>query len=122
MEFFFDGGHFSIREEYLLAAAAVGAISLLCGMAGAWIGSYWGARRGGRKAMLKAMAANPLQARDSLQAEQLARSVDAMALEVERISEAQRFLVKLLSEREAAQMPSQRPVPPSLASGSVTPH
>ena len=121
MEFFFDGGHFSIREEYLLAAAAVGGISLLCGMAGAWIGSYWGARRGGRKAMLKAMA-NPLQSRDSVQSEQLTRSVDAMALEVERISEAQRFLVKLLSEREAAQLPSPRPASSSLAAGSVTPH
>ena len=121
MEFFFDGGHFTIREEYLLAAAAVGAISLLCGMAGAWIGSYWGARRGGRRAMLKAMA-SPLQARDSVHAEHLARSVDAMALEVERISEAQRFLVKLLSEREAAQLPSQRPASSSLAAGSVTPH
>jgi hypothetical protein len=120
MDFFFDGGHFSIREEYLLAAAAVASISLLCGMAGAWIGSYWGARRGGRKAMLKAMA-SPVQTKDALQTEQLARSVDAMALEVERISEAQRFLVKLLSEREAAQLPVQRAAP-SPRSGSVTPH
>lgn len=42
-----------------------------------------------------------LQASDahSLQLEQLQQSVDAIAVEVERIAEAQRFSAKLLAER-----------------------
>lgn len=44
-------------------------------------------------------------------------ALDAMAVETERNGEAQRFLVKLMSERGApVQMPSTRPV------GSITPH
>ncbi len=43
----------------------------------------------------------PLRAPDaqSLQLEQLQQSVDAIAVEVERIAEAQRFSAKLLAER-----------------------
>jgi hypothetical protein len=40
---------------------------------------------------------------DDRRIEQLQQSVDAIALEVERIAEAQRFTTRLLSEREKTQ-------------------
>ncbi|MEO8563855.1 MAG: hypothetical protein ABI601_17380 [bacterium] len=43
-----------------------------------------------------------LSAPQSAQLEQLQQSVDAIAVEVERIAEAQRFSAKLLSERVTA--------------------
>ncbi|HYD52518.1 MAG TPA: hypothetical protein VEA99_07820, partial [Gemmatimonadaceae bacterium] len=99
--------------------AAVTSASVLFGLVGAWIGSYWGAHRGARRAAKQALA-NP--APQVVHVAELTRAVDAMALEVERISEAQRFLVKLLSEREAAQLPMAPPAPPPRTSGSITPH
>ena len=55
-----------------------------------------------RKAhLLKAMG--PLPRQTDAQLEQLQQSVDAIALEVERIAEAQRFSMKMLAERNAAQ-------------------
>ena len=51
--------------------------------------------------------------------EKLERAVDAIALEVERISEGQRFVTKLLAERgDAARQASARLEPPRV----VTPH
>lgn len=41
----------------------------------------------------------PITDSQSLQLEQLQQSVDAIAVEVERIAEAQRFSAKLLAER-----------------------
>jgi len=41
----------------------------------------------------------PITDAQSLQLEQLQQSVDAIAVEVERIAEAQRFSAKLLAER-----------------------
>ena len=39
---------------------------------------------------------------------QMQQSIDAMALELERISEGQRFVTKLMSERPAAELPRPR--------------
>ena len=55
--------------------------------------SAWGSARA-----LKAAAAPDLSGFDS-QIQALQQSVDSIALEVERISEGQRFTTKLLSER-----------------------
>jgi hypothetical protein len=49
----------------------------------------------------------------------LEQAVEAIALEVERISEGQRFTTKLLSERAAA---DHLPVSPALEPRRVTPH
>ena len=46
-----------------------------------------------------------LPAEDSLRLERLEHAVDAIAIEVERISEAQRFTTKLLSERSTEHLP-----------------
>ena len=40
--------------------------------------------------------------RNEAQLEQLQQSIDAIAIEVERIAEAQRFTAKLMSERSAS--------------------
>ena len=45
-------------------------------------------------------APQPLPAEVRQQLEQLSSSVDAIAIEVERISEGQRFTTKLLTERQ----------------------
>jgi len=54
-------------------------------------------------ALVRGVASKPKHAKvsdaQSLQLEQLQQSVDAIAVEVERIAEAQRFSAKLLAER-----------------------
>jgi hypothetical protein len=47
------------------------------------------------------MTRQELEGRLGGEANQVARAVDAIAVEVERIGEGQRFLTKLLTEREA---------------------
>lgn len=122
MDIIIDGWHLSQREEILLAAAVVAGACFLMGMLGGWVGAWWGGRRSARRAVRDALqqgVAMPAQATEARMA-QLAHSVDAMAMEVERISEAQRFLVKLMSERE-----SRVPLPPTPSgpsAGAVTPH
>ena len=50
----------------------------------------------------------------STQINQIAQSVDAMAIEVERISEGQRFTTKLLADQQAKRgLPVGREVPPA---------
>jgi hypothetical protein len=50
----------------------------------------------------------------STQISQIAQSVDAMAIEVERISEGQRFTTKLLADQQAKRgLPVGREVPPA---------
>lgn len=61
-------------------------------------------RRGEKKLELGAVRAQDLQP----QIRQLQESIDAMAIELERISEAQRFQAKLMSERAGAQLPGER--------------
>jgi hypothetical protein len=55
-------------------------------------------------------AANPLQNQGS------SLAIDAIAMEVERIGEGQRFLTKVLSDQQTGRLQQQRPV------GSITPH
>jgi hypothetical protein len=40
---------------------------------------------------------------------ELQHSMDAMAIEIERISEGQRFITKVMSERPVAEIPAQAP-------------
>lgn len=127
MDIVIDGWHLSNREELLLIAAALMGATFVTGMIGAWIGAWWGGRRSARRAVRDALErgiAAPAQETEARMAH-LAHAVDAMAVEVERISEAQRFLVKLMSEREAARLPvpaSLPATPPAPPVGSVTPH
>ncbi len=98
------------REHYVLLFGAAGCIALLAAVIGAWIGGYLGARRAVRTAQLSAPATNV-----SLQLAPIMQALDAISVEVERISEAQRFTTKVLSERPPVMLPrvDQR---------SITPH
>lgn len=51
--------------------------------------------------------------------ERMERTLESVAIEVERISENQRFLTKLLAERERPALGHGRPGEPSFPSGSV---
>jgi hypothetical protein len=108
--------HGTLREHYLILFGAAGGIALLTGLLSAWFGAYVGARRAARKTMLQAMAASPVQVNEA-RMNQLVDAVDAIALEVERISEAQRFTARLLAERQAPPAPLGRRDP-----GVITPH
>lgn len=49
----------------------------------------------------------PLRDDTALRLERLQQAVDAMAIEVERISEGQRFMTKVLAERNPAALPRE---------------
>lgn len=105
----------TLREHYLLLFGIAGAIALVVGFSSAWIGAYFGARRAARRALRDAGSPGPTLATPRL--EELVRSIDAIALEVERISEGQRFATKLLVERGGTPA-----TPPRRDHGVVTPH
>ena len=109
--------HGTLREHYLILFGAAGGIALVSGIVSAWIGAYIGARRAARKTMFEAMAASPARMSEARMT-QLVEAVDAIALEVERISEAQRFTARLLAERQAPQPPTVARRDP----GVITPH
>jgi hypothetical protein len=98
------------REHYLLLFSAAGAIAVTAGLVGAWIGAYLGARRAVTTTQL-----NRIDVQPNVQLAPIMQALDAIALEVERISEAQRFTTKVLSERQPLVLPraEQR---------SITPH
>ena len=100
----------TLREHYILLFGAAGTIGLLSGFIGSWIGGFIGARRAVRTAQLDRPADTA-----ALQLGPILHALDAISLEVERISEAQRFTTKRLSERQAVPLP--RP-----EQRSVTPH
>lgn len=102
------------REHYAILFAIAGSIALGAGLVGAWLGAYFGARRALREA---ARTGAGLAQGDPMVAEQLARlgqALDSVAVEVERISEGQRFSARLLAER--GEPARTRPM------GSNTPH
>lgn len=71
-------------------------LALLFGLGGQRLGF-----RDKPSAAASVMTRQELEGRLGSEANQVARAVDAIAVEVERIGEGQRFLTKLLTEREA---------------------
>ncbi|HEY7861724.1 MAG: hypothetical protein ACHQRL_00705 [Gemmatimonadales bacterium] len=69
-------------------------IASLGGLAGIWIVTRWALAATKRKETAPSRL-------DDARLEQLQQSVDSIAIEVERMSEAQRFSAKLLAGREA---------------------
>ena len=63
----------------------------------------WARRRVGRAA-----APLPVSAIED-RLDRIERSMEAIALEVERVSEGQRFVTKLLAEKATSQLPPARP-------------
>ena len=90
------------RANYLLLFGAAGAFSLMVGFVAAWIGGRFGAR-----SVLKEARRNALgEVNDQLR--RMEQSIDVIALEVERISEAQRFAARVAAEpRQSAIAPVQ---------------
>ncbi|MFN2613354.1 MAG: hypothetical protein ABR552_00870, partial [Actinomycetota bacterium] len=74
-----------------------GGMALFVGSISAWLGAQFGARRAVKRAFRDRIEIPSIVT--EVRYDELARSIDAIALEVERISEAQRFAAKLLVER-----------------------
>ncbi len=105
----------TMREHYVLLFGAAGGIGLMAGFIGSWIGGYIGARRAVRSAQL----ATPVSSDNSrVQLAQLAQMVEAVAIEVERIAEGQRFTTRLLADRTPLVPPLETRPRPDL----TTPH
>ena len=113
--------HGTLRERDAVILATAACSALFMGMFGAWFGSYLGARRAVKKAFRDRIEIPSIVT--EVRYDELARSIDAIALEVERISEAQRFAAKLLAERAnpAASAPTVA-VPALREPGVTTPH
>lgn len=105
----------TMREHYVLLFSAAGSIALVAGFVGSWIGGYVGARRAVRSAQLNA----PVSSEASrVQLAQLTQMVEAVAIEVERVAEGQRFTTRLLTDRVPMTPSDVRPRGP----GVTTPH
>ncbi len=107
----------TLREHYLLLFGAAGAIATVTGFIGAWLGAKMAARSAAR-AVLTEIDFRRAGRPEMEELRLLSQSVEAVAIEVERIAEAQRFVTKVLVERGDAKLPapSRRDV------GQITPH
>ncbi len=107
----------AFREQALLLVAAAGGLALSAGLFGAWIGAYFGGRRGARRELAR-MQDRPSSGVVEAQLGELRHAVETMAVEMERISEGQRFTARMLVERVASQSPAGQ----RRDGTSVTPH
>jgi hypothetical protein len=82
-------------DVWNFAVVTVVIVSTVAAFAGIWVVTKWGLASAKRKEL-------GTRYRDDARLEQLQQSVDAIAIEVERIAEAQRFSAKLLAGREGA--------------------
>ena len=89
--------HGTLRERDAMMLILSGGVALFVGSIGAWLGAHFGARRAVRKAFRDRIEIPSLVT--EVRYDELSRSIDAIALEVERFSEAQRYVAKLLAER-----------------------
>ncbi len=106
----------TLRETYLVLFAIAGGIAAVVTFGAGWLGAQFGARRAARMAADEALARGGLGLDRTLG--DLVQAVDAIALEVERLSEGQRFTARLLSERQPMIPPSKLESPGRV----VTPH
>ena len=106
----------TLRDHYLLLFGSAGILALVTGLLGAWLGARFGARAALRRSMTDTFVGLPTQA----DVRALGDELQAVLIEVERIAEGQRFLAKLLAERdELATLPPPRS---RREPGTVTPH
>jgi hypothetical protein len=108
----------TLREHYLILFGAAGSIALGMGCIGAWIGARFGARVALDRTV--AESTRDLATRSELRA--VNEQLDALLLEVERMTEGQRFVAKLLAERlETRAIPQGTPTT-RREPGQITPH
>jgi hypothetical protein len=105
----------TLREHYVLLFGTAGAIAAVIGFGAAWLGAQFGAKRAARLAAEAVLAGDRSGLDRNLTA--LVQAVDSIALEVERLSEGQRFTARLLAERPA--LVSSRP---DSSARPITPH
>lgn len=104
---------------------AAGGMALFVGSISAWLGAHFGARRAVKRAFRDRIEIPSIVT--EVRYDELARAIDAIALEVERISEAQRFAAKLLVERTNPTLSAPAVTAPTSAiplrePGITTPH
>jgi len=109
--------HGTLRERDAMILAASGGMALFVGMIGAWFGGHFGARRAVRRAFRDRIEIPAIVT--EVRYDELARSIDAIALEVERISEAQRFVAKLLAERANISVSAAAVNAPTVATAAI---
>jgi len=112
----------TLRAHYLMLFGAAGGIALVTGLVSAWIGARIGARRAVRQAWED--TAGKQVARTEEHLAELGRAIDAIAIEVERISEAQRYSAKLMTEQQQQQrrVPGRLPPDADRTPNQITPH
>jgi hypothetical protein len=108
----------TLREHYLILFGAAGSFAVVAGLVGAWFGARFGMRRVIQQ-VVEALPSAAQQEQAAYQLTQLSQAMDAMSIEIERLSEGQRFAAKLLAER--AGRPLSNPAP-ERAPGVITPH
>ena len=100
----------------LLALLGLFATPAAIGFGVAW----WSAKR--ELEIRREIGFGPL-ARPGTDTTRLEQAVEAMAIEVERITEGQRFMTRLLAERTASERaPRERSAPPASEPRIITPH
>lgn len=109
----------TLREHYIMLFGAAGLFASGCGFVAGWVGARIGARSGARQALRD--EARPIASPPDHRIDQLVVAVDAIALEVERMAEGQRFTARLLAERGVEQRVAGLPAMRRDGS-SVTPH
>ena len=107
----------TLREHYLLLFGAAGAIATVTGFIGAWLGARM-ASRSVASTVLSQLDVQRLGRPELDELRLLSQSVEAVAIEVERVAEAQRFVAKVLVERGDGKLPPS----PRRDVGQITPH
>ena len=106
-----------MRERDALMLVAAAGIALFVGGFGAWLGAHFGARRAVKRAFRDRIEIPTIVT--EVRYDELARSIDAIAVEVERISEAQRFAAKLLVDRANTTMSAPAGSAPTVSATAV---
>jgi hypothetical protein len=89
--------HGTLRERDAAILIMAGGVALFIGSISAWLGAHFGARRAVRRAFREKIEIPAIVT--EVRYDELSRAIDAIALEIERLSEAQRFAAKMLVER-----------------------
>ena len=108
----------TLREHYILLFGMASGFALVSGFIGAWIG----ARLGARAASRQTMTPDSLEAHAIRQLPEIASAVDTLAIEIERLGEAHRFIAKALAEQAERRPIAPLPVQPRRDPGQITPH
>ncbi len=85
----------TLREHYIVLFSTAGAVAFIAGFVGAWIGARFGVRAAVHRTAIA--ASDAVASRAEIHA--MNTELQALLVEVERITEGQRFVAKLLAER-----------------------